>query len=248
VRIGRFKTPVDIIDSVEIKGNLFKQLDEMIKVIKRHISVRYEIKDIRREDVWEYPLEAIREASINALIHREYLSSEDIQIKIYDDRIWFWNPGKLPEGLNTEMLRKEHPSKLRNKLIAFVFYYAGLIEKWGTGTIRMISWCRKRGLPDPEFVEEFGGFSVRFWKDIYNEEHLKKLRLNERQIKAVLYVKREGEITNKKYQEINNVSKKTATNDLAELVRLNIFLQVGITGKGTKYVLNMNPQRGKRGI
>jgi len=191
VRIGRFKTPVDIIDSVEIEGNLFKQLDEMIKVIKRHISVRYEIKDIRREDVWEYPLEAIREASINALIHREYLSSEDIQIKIYGDRIWFWNPGKLPEGLNTEMLRKEHPSKLRNKLIAFVFYYAGLIEKWGTGTIRMISWCRKHGLPDPEFVEEFGGFSVRFWKDIYNEEHLKKLRLNERQIKAVLYVKRE---------------------------------------------------------
>jgi len=248
VRIGRFKTPVDIIDSVEIEGNLFKQLDEMIKVIKRHISVRYEIKDIRREDVWEYPLEAIREASINALIHREYLSSEDIQIKIYDDRIWFWNPGKLPEGLNTEMLRKEHPSKLRNKLIAFVFYYAGLIEKWGTGTIRMISWCRRYGLPDPEFVEEFGGFSVRFWKDIYNKEHLKKLNLNERQIKAVLYVKREGEITNKKYQEINNVSKRTATNDLAELVRLNIFLQVGTTGKGTKYVLNMNPQRGKRGI
>ncbi|MHC1568618.1 MAG: ATP-binding protein [Candidatus Syntropharchaeia archaeon] len=132
------------------------------------------------------------------------------------------------------MLKREHPSKLRNRLIAFVFYYAGLIEKWGTGTIRMITQCRKHGLPDPEFSEEFDGFSVRFRKDIYSEESLRKMGLNERQIKAVLYIKKKGKITNREYQEINGVSKSTATRELTDLVNKGIFERVG-SGKRDVY-------------
>ncbi|MDK2946718.1 MAG: ATP-dependent helicase RecG [Geotoga sp.] len=236
-RVGRFKTPTEILDTIEIRGNLFTQVDKLIEAIKKHLNVRFEIKGIERKDLWDYPIPAIREACINALIHRDYMNPAEIQIKIYDDHIWFWNPGRLPEGLNVEILKGEHYSKPRNKLIAMVFYYAGLIERWGTGTKRMVEFCKEQKLPEPEFKEFGDGFSVIFYKDIYNEEYLRKLGLNDRQIKAVLYVKEKGKITNKEYQEITGCSKPTATRELSNIVKAGIFLKKGITGKGTFYIL-----------
>ncbi len=135
-RVGRFKTQTEILDTIEIRGNLFSQVEKLVEAIKKHLNVRFIIEGIERKDMWDYPIPAIREACINALIHRDYIDSAEVQIKIYDDHIWFWNPGKLPDGLTVEMLKGEHYSKPRNKLIAMVFYYAGLIEKWGTGTKR----------------------------------------------------------------------------------------------------------------
>ena len=82
-----------------------------------------------------------------------------------------------------------------------------------------------------------GGFQVTFYKDIFTEENLIKMGFNERQIKAVLYVKERGRITNMEYQRVANVSKPTATRDLTELVSKGILEQIGITGKGTQYTL-----------
>ncbi|MBE8540162.1 ATP-binding protein [Geoglobus acetivorans] len=237
-RAGRFRTSTDITDTVDVRGNLFEQVDGLMDAIKKHISVRFEIEGVERRDVWDYPLPALREAVINALIHRDYLEPGDIQIKIYDDRIWFWNPGKLPEGLTVDMLKREHPSIPRNRLLATVFYFAGLIEKWGSGTKRIVELCKEQGLPEPDFKEEMGGFSVVFYKDIYTEEHLRKLGLNERQIKAVMYVKERGRITNKEYRELCKVSERTATRDLSHLVSVGIFRQIGTTGRGTEYKLS----------
>ena len=101
-------------------------------------------------------------------------------------------------------------------------------------------------MPEPEFEEEFGGFSVCFYKDIHSEEMLRKMGLSERQIKAVIYVKEKGKITNKDYQELNLVSKRTASRDLDELVKRNIIDQIGITGKGTEYVLRGH--KGAKGV
>ncbi len=244
-RIGRFKSPTEVVDTIIVKGNLFEQVEALVNAIKKHINVRYVIEDIHRKDVWDYPLPAIREACINALIHRDYMDSAEIQIKVYDDHIWFWNPGGLPEGITIDDLKREHASKPRNRLLAMVFYYAGLIERWGTGTTRIVDLCKKQGLSDPEFKEEFGGFSVILWKDIYNEEYLKKLGLNERQIKAVLYVKESGKITNKEYQNITGVKKRQATEDLRYLEKLEILERVGTTGKGVYYMLKRQ-KRGKR--
>ncbi len=135
------------------------------------------------------------------------------------------------------MLKQNHESKPRNKLIAMVFYFAGLIEKWGSGTKRMVELCKESGLPEPEFKEESGGFVVEFYKDIYSEEILKKMGLNERQIKAVMYVKEKGRITNKEYQELNKISRQMATIDLKELVDAGLLKQVGKAGRGIAYEL-----------
>jgi ATP-dependent DNA helicase RecG len=237
VRVGRFKNSTHIIDTVIIQGNLFKQVDDVMNAIKKHLNVMFEIKGILREDVWDYPLEALREAVINALIHRDYLSPAEIQIKIYDDKIWIWNPGKLPAQIKLEELKKEHSSYPRNPLIANVFYLAGFIERWGSGTKRVVELCKEYGLPEPEYKEEFEGFSVYFYKDIYTEENLRKMGLNERQIKSVIYVKEKGKITNKEYQIINGIKERMATIELNELVEKGIFQKFGKTGKGTFYTI-----------
>ena len=150
-----------------------------------------------------------------------------MQIKIFDDFIWIWNPEGLPAGISIGDLKKEmHPSKLRNPKIAQVFYYVGLIERWDTGTFKIVRLYRENGLPEPEFREEAGGFLVVLGKNIYTGGYLRKLGLNERQIKAVLCVKEKGKIGNREYQELFNVSRQTATGGLSDLVRLGIFKRV----------------------
>jgi len=131
----------------------------------------------------------------------------------------------------------EHLSKPRNTLLAKVFYFAGFIESWGKGTIKIVENCVKQGLPEPDFIEESGVMKVIFYKDKFTEEFLQKMGLNERQIKAVMYMKKTGRITNKEYQEIANTTKKTASRDLSNLVKKEILKQVGSTGKGTFYTL-----------
>ncbi|MDI9597256.1 MAG: ATP-binding protein [Atribacterota bacterium] len=241
-RVGRFKSSINIADTVIAEGNIFNQLEIVLEAIKKHLNVKFEIKDIQRKDVWDYPLEAIREAVINSLIHKDYLSTAEIQIKIYDDKIWIWNPGKLPSELKVDDLKKDHSSYPRNPLIANVFYLAGYIERWGSGTKRIVDLCKEQGLPEPEYKEEQGGFSVWFFKDIYSEEILQKIVLNERQIKAVLYVKEKGKITNKEYQQICSVKKRQTTDDLKELENMKIFERIGTTGKGTYYKLKGAPK------
>ena len=238
LRIVRLKNQTTIIGDRFITGNLFKQVFEGEEVIKNFISVRYEVKKLVREEVWEYPLAAIREALINSLIHRDYFKSNvQTQIKIFDDYIWFYNIGRLPEGITLEDLKKPHSSVPRNPLIVHIFYLAGLIEEVGSGIGRIIESLKSQGLPEPEFSEEQGGFSVRFYKDIYTEENLRKLGLNERQIKAVMYVKEKGYITLSLFAEIiTNVSRKTLYRDLQHLVESGILREVG-KKKGRRYEL-----------
>jgi ATP-dependent DNA helicase RecG len=140
----------------------------------------------------EYPVPALREMLLNALVHRSYMGSF-IQIRVYDDKINIWNDGMLPEGISLESLKRSHSSKPRNLLIADVCFKGGLIDAWGRGTIRIIDTCKEAGLPEPEFTERDGGFLVTLFKDRFSEEELQKSRLNDRQIKAVLYVKEKRE-------------------------------------------------------
>ncbi len=228
---------------------MFQQLDGIMNAIKKHINVRFDtsVKDLKleelaRKDIWEYPLEALREAVINALIHRDYLGTAPIQIKIYDDKITIWNLGKLLPPLTVEILKQHHSGYHRNPLIATVFYYAGLIENWGSGTLRIIQLCKEQGLPEPEFIDTpigIGAFTIAFNKDIYTEEQLRKMGLNERQIKAVMYAREKGKITNKEYQALNNVSNKTAFLELSYLVEKDILVAYG-SGRAVKYELKGN--------
>ncbi len=236
IKIGKFLTDTDIVASDDVEGNLFKQVEKAIELLR----TKYLISEIRFEGIYrkeelEYPEEALREAIINAVIHRDYIGAHT-QLKIYPDKLILWNEGPLPKDIKIDDLKKSHPSRPRNELLADIFFKAGLIETWGRGTIKITNECKKAKLPEPEFKEEFGGFSVYFYKDIYSEEKLRKMGLNDRQIKAVRYLKERGRITNKEYREMTGLSDEGARIDLNELVKKGVLLTKG-RGRKAHYVL-----------
>lgn len=238
VRCARFKgtKPIDFLDMQVIEGNLINQVTETMRFIQKNISLSAEIKELQREEKWEYPLTAVREGVVNAICHRDYRDSGNVQIRIFDDRLEVWNPGLLPEGLSIEDLKGPHVSRPRNKLIAHVFFLIKYIEQWGTGTLRMIEACRAADFPEPEFAEMSGNFVVAFHKSRFTEDHLKQLGLTERQRRAVEYIKANGKITNREYVKLTGVSRRTATDELQDLVKKGIFTQVG-KGAGSHYQL-----------
>ena len=164
IHIGRFKTPSMIIDDRQITDTLFEAVDQAMKFIVSHINVAFDFDgSLQRKERFAYPLPALREVLLNAVVHRDYTNPSDIQIKIFDDHITFFSPGKLYGGLCVADLFTDHyQSRLRNKLIAEAFYLTKNIEKYGSGFIRI----RKELEAYPEIsfsIEESGdGVLVTF--------------------------------------------------------------------------------------
>lgn len=238
IHCGRFKEETVIVDDRLIEGSIIEQIDEAMDFVRKNINVRFVMTGKpERKEIWDYPLEALREAIVNAVCHRDYLISSNTEIRIYDDKLIVWNPGGLPEGITIKDLYKSHSSVLRNKGIAMVLYDIGLIEQWGSGIDKMRKACTESGLPDPQ-LEEHQGFRIIFRKDIFTEEYLRELGLNERQLKAVQYVKEKENIINKEYRELFNITDRTALRDLNLLCRLDVFVKSSKIGKATTYNLS----------
>jgi ATP-dependent DNA helicase RecG len=240
LRIGRFRDKATIIGDRWIAGNLFHQLSEGEEALRSFINVRYEIsgETPERKEHWDYPLPALREALMNALVHRDYFKKhEQIMIKIYDDAIWFHNPGGLPKGLSIEQLKAKPQSIPRNPLIARIFYLAGYIERYGSGIQRIITSFAEAGLPEPEFQTDAWGLTLTMQKDIFTREYLAGMGLNERQVNAVMYVKTHGRITNRDFIGLTpqKITAKTASRDLKRLCDIGLLKQIGTTGKGIFY-------------
>jgi ATP-dependent DNA helicase RecG len=238
VKIGRFsKSDTDLRFQEVEEGNLIVLLRNVLEQLIYMFFIRpVEFEGMYRIEKHEYPVPAVREMLLNALIHRTYMGAF-IQIRVYDDKISIWNDGMLPEGMSLEKLKQPHSSKPRNLIIADVCFKGGLIDAWGRGTIRIIDTCKEAGLPEPELIERDGGFLVTLFKDNLTEEQLVKLGLNPRQVKAVLYVIEKGKITNSEYQEINDISERTASRELSELAKTNVLEQAGSFGAGSYYQL-----------
>ncbi len=194
---------------------------------------------VHRVETFEYPEEAVREALLNAIAHKDYSGSAPIQISVYKDKIMIWNEGQLPENWTVEKLLSKHPSIPYNPDIANAFFRSGYIEAWGRGFLKMINQCLAASLPEPLFYYETSGFWVVFRKDIINAASLQSIGLNNRQVKAMLYTKEKGKISNKEYQELNNISKRTATNELTELTgKFKLLTKTGTSGAGISYRLH----------
>ena len=179
---------------------------------------------------------ALREALVNALIHRDYTDPGDVQLRVYDDSLEIFSPGGLPFGVTVQALRTEgHLSRPRNPVLAQAFYLASLVERWGSGTTRMIQACRDQGLPEPELLEEAGGFKVVFRKNRVTRDSLTAAGLNERQVE--LMIGRSGQswqITNAAYQQLMGVPRRTAVRNLSELVEHGLLERIG-SGRATAY-------------
>lgn len=238
VKIGFFESDSDLRFQDEVHGNLFEQVEKTMELLfTKYIKAMISYDDIYRIETFEYPKEAIREALLNAIAHKDYTGATPIQISVYKDKIMIWNYGELPENWTIDTLQKKHSSIPHNPDISNAFFRIGYIEAWGRGIRKMNEQCAAAGLPQPLYYYESSGFWVVFRKDLFNEEDLQAKGLNPRQIKAVMYVKEKGKITNKEYQEINQVSKRTSTSDLANLVNKYNLLENKGVGAGSFYKL-----------
>lgn len=241
VKIGRFgKDSSDLRYQEVVEGNIIQLLRDVPEQLNKKFFIRkISFEGMQRIERGEYPVAALREMLLNALVHRNYLGPSVVQMRMFDNYINIWNEGELPPGISLDSLKRQHPSRPRNLLIADVCFKGGYIDAWGSGTLKIISTCKEAGLPDPEIIEQDGGILVTLFKNKYSAEQLKKMNLNGRQLGAVLYLLEKGSITNTEYQEINGISRQTATRDLKELVeKFKILRREGITGAGTSYTLN----------
>jgi ATP-dependent DNA helicase RecG len=238
IKIGKFgSSDADIKFHEVLEGNLIHLKDEIGKVLNSKFLIHpIDFIGMQRVERDEYPVLAVREMILNALVHRNYLGAPT-QIRLYDDSFSIWNDGALPDGIKEEDLWIIHRSKPRNPLIADICFKGGYIDAWGRGTIRIIEACRQSKMPEPLMKNSQGGFLTVIYKDTIRKDYLKKIGLNERQIASAFYVKENGSITNAVYQQINNIGKTVATNELREMTEKGVLVQAGTKGRGSKYII-----------
>ncbi|MGB9498868.1 MAG: ATP-binding protein [Dissulfuribacterales bacterium] len=157
-----FDSEIIIRDSITIRDDLFFEVDSTMEFVKKHISKRMIITGkAQRDEVWEYPLEAVREIVINMIVHRDYRAVADSTLKIFGGRIEFFNPGGLPRGIRMQdILSGKIASNPRNKQIASIFKEAGIIEKYGSVIKRVRQTMTRAGVPDPIFETIADSFKV----------------------------------------------------------------------------------------
>jgi ATP-dependent DNA helicase RecG len=242
VRCARFKG--EEVSSTYLNMDvLHGRIDQLIEDSNRFIAQTIQKAawivpgKMQREEHWEYPPDALREAVINAVCHRDYNASGNVQIRIFDSRAQVWNPGILMDGITVELLKVEHSSHPRNKTIARLLFLIGYIEQWGSGTLSMITACERDGVPDPQFLETGNDFVVTFLRSTVNTLLEHPEILNERQRGAIEYLKTHQEISTSEYGHIYDCTVRTARRDMSHLAELNIII-VKREGRLLRYILN----------
>lgn len=163
VKIGFFRTNADLLYHDEIHGDLFTQVSKtMDLLITKYLKAGIRYQRLQRVETLPVPEAALREALLNALVHKDYATGTPIQISVYSDKLMVWNPGELPAKWTVAKLKGKHPSRPFNPDLANAFFRAGLIEAWGRGIERILEACRAAGVPEPSFRYEPSELWVEF--------------------------------------------------------------------------------------
>ena len=167
LRVAHFRglDRMEFLDNRQFNGNAFTLLANAERFLRDTLPIagRFEPDRFERIDEPLYPPLATREALANALCHRDYsISGGSVGIAIYDDRLEVTSSGSLHFGLTPERLFSPHESRPWNPLIARTFYRRGIIEEWGSGTLKMAEMASNAGLPIPEIEDDGACVTVRF--------------------------------------------------------------------------------------
>ncbi len=185
IKIGKFLTDTEVLTTDIVEGNLIQQVDRALDILRTKYLLSYiSYEGIHRREKLVYPYEALREALLNSIIHREYFVSSEIQVRVYEDKLVIGNEARLHD-ITVEDLSRPHPSRPHNKLIADVFYKAGFIESWGRGTQRIIDNCLAEGLSAPVYEHKMGFLYLTFFHERINER-INELSDMEREVYQIL--------------------------------------------------------------
>ena len=217
------------VDSKFAKGNVFYMLDAGITFLMNNLKIGGKVVGLLREEKLELPIEAMREALINALCHRQIdRTLTNVTLAIYDDRVEISNPGCLPPEIPVEKIKEPHKSYPRNKLIAQVLYLTAYLERWGTGVERILQKCIEYDVPEPEWTASEYDVSITFWRksrkrldecNDKNGENSGENKLTERQLLIYEILKVNGENTAKSLARILSMSQRTVEREISFLRR-----------------------------
>jgi ATP-dependent DNA helicase RecG len=203
IKIGYFYDDDDLAFQDEIHGNLFEQAEQTIQLLTtKYLKATISYQGLHRIEQFPIPEPALREALLNAIVHKDYSCGIPIQISVYQQKLIIWNQGQLPENWTIAHLSEKHPSKPYNPDIANCFFRAGLIESWGLGTLKILNECKKAKLSVPNFNFQDSDFTVTF-----------KLK-NTKQLQSPVAIKLSGTNADKVLQLIES-NVKITINELA---------------------------------
>ncbi|MEK6856993.1 MAG: ATP-binding protein [Nanoarchaeota archaeon] len=229
LRCERFKgDSQQFVDMKDFDGNLFQILDGAMRFFQDHLQIRAKIKGLLRVETWEIPLEVLREAVLNALIHRDYKGDSFVYIKIYDDSVEISNPGELPDEIKISDLYKPHLSKLKNPLIAKVFYLAGYIDTWGQGILNIIKLLKENNLSLPIFEQTQGSFRIKFKREYVSETREKSPRkVPEKSQKILAVINENPHISRKELSLKLSERENTIQSRLRKLIKEGFIKRIG---------------------
>ena len=221
------KTRAYFVDRREFSGPIQDQVQLAFQYVLEKINMGMQIKGIYRQDVYELPINSVRELIANAVAHRNYLEPGNIQVAIFDDRLEVTSPGML---LNTVSIKKmiEGYSRLRNPAIANAFAYMKIIEKWGTVIPRILRECKEYGLKKPELIDFDGDFRV----NMYRREEKSKTTQTTTQTTTQITTQTTIKLTKNDHEILQVIQNNPA------LSQKEIAMELGWTVDRVKYYLN----------
>lgn len=258
IKIGYFETDSDLKYQDEVHGSVLEQVDKAIELVYlKYMKAKITYESIQRIERYFVPEDALREAILNAICHKEYQSGVPIQISVYEDKLYIANCGRLPENWTLENLMSKHASKPYNPNIAHVLYLAGFIESWGRGIEKICSACRNSGVPEPEYTINPGDIMIRFsapenWierssnsrenKEKEGEKVTIKVtrkvtinateKLDQKSLQIISLLQKNPESTTTNIAEKMSTSRKTVSIRLKKLCELGIVKRVGAKRNG----------------
>ena len=245
VKIGFFETDSDLVYQDEIHGSILDQIDKIVEIIYlKYMKAKISYVGMQRIERYFVPEEALREALLNALCHKDYSRGIPIQISIYNDKLYIANCGHLPENWTVENLFEKHASQPFNPNIAYVFYLAGFIESWGRGIEKICTVCKNDGVFQPEFTVHPQDIMIKFSApedrvvrtstdrvtEKVTERVTEKVTETENQLLALLM--EDPAYTYEALSKKLKVSRKTVGGLIKSLKSKNIICRVGSDTKG----------------
>jgi ATP-dependent DNA helicase RecG len=237
VKIGFFRTHTDLLYQDEIHGSLFEQVEKtMDLLLTKYMRANIAYEGLTRTETYDYPEDALREALLNALIHKDYTSGSPIQISVYADTLMIYNSGELPQNWTIDNFKVKHKSEPANPDIANAFFRAGYIEVWGRGTLNILDFCKKAGLPEPEFEYDSGVttiFKIRESQGIIEKDLEKDLEKDNSEMligsekKIFQAITKNPKITNQELSGLIGINPRNIRKNIEKLKQKKMLKRIG---------------------
>ena len=224
------------VDRREFNGPIQEQMEAAYQYVLEKINRGMKIDGIYRQDVYELPIDSVRELIANAVAHRSYLDPGNIQVALYDNRLEITSPGMLMNGVTIEKM-KEGYSKIRNRAIANAFSYMKIIEKWGSGIPRIIRECQEYGIPEPELIDFDGDFRINMYRQPLLSQAgtigtIIGIKVTSPEERVLTIMKQNAKVTQKELQKELGVSLRTVKRMIAELQDKGYIVRSGNNRSG----------------